>query len=77
MIAPDVTLDVTGLVCPGPVIEARRLFNSLALGQVMKLISTCGSAREEVGTWCAATGNQLLDTRQTGPDAWAFFIRKG
>jgi TusA-related sulfurtransferase len=76
-IAANVTLDVTGLVCPGPVIEARRIFNTLFRGQVMKLVSTCPSARDEVGTWCAATGNALLDTQETGPGVWAFFIRKG
>lgn len=76
-ITPDVTLDVTGLVCPGPVIEAKRIFNTMHRGQIMKLVSTCSSTRDEVGTWCAATGNVLLDTQETGPGVWTFFIRKG
>ncbi|BCB27409.1 hypothetical protein SKTS_22950 [Sulfurimicrobium lacus] len=74
---PHVTLDVTGMVCPGPVIEARRFFNTMVQGQIMKLVSTCSSTRDEVGTWCAATGNVLLDTLETGPGVWTFFIRKG
>lgn len=76
-IAPNVTLDVTGLVCPGPVIEARKIFNTMSRGQIMKLVSTCPSTRDEVGTWCAATGNVLLDTQETGPGTWTFFLRKG
>lgn len=76
-IAPNVTLDVTGLICPGPVIEARKIFNTMSQGQIMKLVSTCPSTRDEVGTWCAATGNVLLETQETGPGAWIFFIRKG
>lgn len=76
-IASNVTLDVTGLVCPGPVIEARKIFNTMAQGQIMKLVSTCPATRDEVGTWCAATGNVLLETLETGPGVWAFFIRKG
>ena len=76
-IIPNVTLDVTGLVCPGPVIEAKKIFNTMFQGQVMKLVSTCPSTRDEVGTWCAATGNALLDTQETGPGTWTFFIRKG
>ncbi len=75
--APDVTLDVTGLVCPGPVVEAKKIFNAMAPGQVMKLVSTCTSAQDEVGTWCAATGNALLDVQETEPSVWAFLIRKG
>ena len=76
-IAPDVTLDVTGLVCPGPVIEARKIFNTMSRGQIMKLVSTCPSTLDEVGTWCTATGNVLLETQEIGLDTWAFFLRKG
>ena len=76
-IAPDATLDVTGLVCPGPVIEARKIFNTMSRGQIMKLVSTCPSTLDEVGTWCAATGNVLLETQETGPDTWACRRREG
>jgi len=76
-IAPDATLDVTGLVCPGPVIEARKIFNTMSRGQIMELVSTCPSTLDEVGTWCAATGNVLLEIQETGPGTWAFFLRKG
>lgn len=76
-IVPNVTLDVTGLVCPGPVIEARKIFNTMSQGQIMKLVSTCPSTRDEVGTWCVATGNVLLETQETRPGTWTFFIRKG
>lgn len=76
-IAPNVTLDVTGQNCPGPVIEARKIFNTMSKGQVMKLVSSCPSTRDEVGTWCAVTGNVLMETQETGPGAWTFFIRKG
>ena len=76
-IIANVTLDVTGLVCPGPVIETKRIFNTMQLGETMKLVSTCPSTRDEVGTWCAATGNVLLDTQETGPGVWTFFIRRG
>ena len=79
-LTPHVTLDVTGLVCPWPVIEAKRFFNTMTQGQIMKLVSTCNSTRDEVGTWCASTGNILLEiseTLDTGQSAWIFFIRKG
>lgn len=76
-IVANVTLDVTGLVCPGPVIEARKIFNTMNAGGVMKLVSSCPSSRDEVATWCASTGNALLDSQQSGPGVWSFFIRKG
>lgn len=76
-IVANVTLDVSGLVCPGPVIEAKRIFGNMFPGQIMKLVSTCTSSRGEVVTWCSATGNSLLDTRESWPLTWTFLIRKG
>lgn len=76
-ITANVILDVTGLICPGPVIEAKKFFNTMRPGEIMKLVSTCSSSRDEVGTWCAATGNELLDTQEIEPGVWTFFIRKG
>jgi TusA-related sulfurtransferase len=49
----------------------------MSQGQIMKLVSTCPSTKDEVGTWCAATGNVLLETQETGPGTRTFFIRKG
>lgn len=72
-----VTLDVTGMVCPWPIIEARRFFNTMTQGQIMKLVSTCNSTRDEILTWCNSTGNALLETIETGRGPWTFFIRKG
>ncbi len=76
-IIPNMTLDVTGLVCPGPVIEAKRIFNTMSEGEIMKLVSTCSSAKDEIGAWCTATKNVLLDTHESGPGVWNFFIRRG
>lgn len=76
-IIPNMTLDVTGLVCPGPVIEAKKMFNTMGAGEIMKLVSTCPSAKDEVGTWCTATRNVLLDTQESGSGVWTFFICKG
>ncbi len=76
-LVPNVTLDTSGLVCPGPVVEAKRIFNAMNAGEIMKLVSTCPSAKDEVATWCAATQNTLMETHKIGSETWAFFIRRG
>ena len=76
-IAADATLDVSGKSCPTPVIEASRMLGRMLWGQVVKLVSTCPASRDEVGAWCAATGNVLLKSQQTHPGQWTFFLRKG
>lgn len=71
------TLDVSGKPCPTPVIEASRVLGRMLWGQVVKLVSTCPASRDEIGAWCAATGNVLLQSQQTHPGQWTFFLRKG
>lgn len=76
-IVPHVTLDMTGLICPGPIIEAKQIIDTMESRKIMKLVSTCSSTKDDVETWCTATGNVLLSTQETEPGVWAFFIRKG
>jgi tRNA 2-thiouridine synthesizing protein A len=76
-ISADVTLDLKGMVCPGPVIEAKKILGAMQAEEVMKLVSTCQAARDEVKTWCGASGSTLLDTLEVDPGVWEFYIRKG
>ncbi len=72
----NVTLDVRGAICPGPVIEAHRILLGMQEGEVLKLISNCSASHDEVGSWTAATGHELLDTRQTDRNTKEFYVRK-
>lgn len=76
-IAADTTLDLSGKSCPAPVIEASRVLSRMLWGQIVKLVSTCPASREEIGAWCAATGNVLLKSHESRPGQWTFFLRKG
>jgi len=76
-ISAHATLDLRGLVCPGPVIEAKKILGAMQAGEVMKLVSTCQAARDEVKTWCSVSGSNLLETLEVDPGVWEFYIRKG
>lgn len=76
-IAAHVTLDLRGLVCPGPVVEAKKILGAMQADEVMKLVSSCQAARDEVKTWCGVSGNTLLETLEVDPGVWEFYIRKG
>lgn len=75
-IVANVSLDVRGLHCPGPVVEAKRILDGMRPGEIMKLVSNCTASKDEVGTWCRATGYSLLQTATIHPKGWEFFIRK-
>ncbi|MDA8364726.1 MAG: sulfurtransferase TusA family protein [Gammaproteobacteria bacterium] len=72
----NVSLDVRGLHCPGPVVEAKLILDGMRPGEIMKLVSNCSASKDEVDAWCRATGYSLLQITPIQPKGWAFFIRK-
>jgi tRNA 2-thiouridine synthesizing protein A len=72
---PDLVVDARGLVCPLPVLRARKAIKSLALGEILEIHATDPASRLDVPHFCDATGNELLETRQEG-DVLIFRIRK-
>jgi tRNA 2-thiouridine synthesizing protein A len=72
---PDLVVDARGLVCPLPVLRARKAIKSLALGEILEIHATDPASRLDVPHFCDATGNELLETRKEG-DVLIFRIRK-
>src|SRR5512135_2563024 len=58
----NVTLDIGGAVCPGPIVEAKQLLNGMQNGEVLKLVSDCPGVQSDIGGWASATGMTLLET---------------
>jgi TusA-related sulfurtransferase len=73
----NVTLDIRGAVCPGPIVEAKRLLNGMQSGEVLKLVSDCPGVKSDMDGWTSATGMTLLETIEEGAGVIEFFIRKG
>jgi TusA-related sulfurtransferase len=73
----NVTLDIRGAVCPGPIVEAKKLLNGMQDGEVLKLVSDCPGTRTDIDGWASATGMTLLETIEEGAGVVEFFIRKG
>lgn len=69
-------LDATGLLCPLPVLKARKAMKALAPGDVLELRATDAAARRDVPAFCEAAGHILLETRQEG-EILTFRIEKG
>ena len=72
-----VTLDICGAVCPGPIVEAKKLLNGMRPGEILKLVSDCPGVQSDIGGWASATGMTLLDTVGAGTGVHEFYIRKG
>lgn len=71
------TLDMRGVTCPGPILEARLVLERMKPGEVLRLVSNCPASRDEVKTWTASMRHELLETRELGAGEWEFFLRRG
>ena len=73
----NVTLDIRGVVCPGPIIEAKKLLNDMKAGEILKLVSDCPGVQSDIGGWASATGMTMLENIEVSAGVYEFFIRKG
>lgn len=55
-------LDARDLICPIPVLKARKALNSLPPGAVLEVLATDPAAPKDFAAFCEATGNRLLET---------------
>ena len=73
----NVTLDIRGAVCPGPIVEAKKLLNGMQAGEVLRLVSDCPGVQSDIGGWASATGMTVLETVEAESGVHEFYIRKG
>jgi TusA-related sulfurtransferase len=74
--AANVTLDIRGVSCPGPIIEAKKLLDGMKRGEVLLLVSNCPGSSDDVNSWTKSTGLELLAKQEVAPGNFEFFIRK-
>ena len=67
-----ITLDLTGLKCPLPVLKARRQIGQMAASAVLVVMADDPAAPLDFEHFCHAGGHQLLESTQ---DDGVFVIR--
>lgn len=69
-------LDIRGVSCPGPIVEAKKLLGSMKSGETLALISNCPGVADDIADWCRVTGHRLLATDEIGPGEFEFRLQK-
>lgn len=69
------TLDATGLLCPLPVLKARKRLQSLASGDRLTVLADDPAAIVDVPHYCAEAGHELVSSDLSG-DIQTYVIRK-
>ncbi|MFK7744381.1 MAG: sulfurtransferase TusA family protein [Roseobacter sp.] len=68
-------LDATGLLCPLPVLKARKRLQALAAGDVLTVLADDPAAIIDVPHFCAEAGHDLVSADHDGPTQ-TYVIRK-
>lgn len=72
----DVEIDCAGLLCPLPVLRARKRLMAMAVGEVLKVVATDRMAEIDLPHFCAEAGHDYLGAFPEGK-ATAHFLRRG
>jgi len=58
----DVLLDVTGLICPMPLLKAKRALNAMEIGQTLRILATDRTSQRDFITFSEQSGHQLISS---------------
>ena len=73
----NVILDIRGVHCPGPIVEAKKLLNGMNTGEILKLISNCPGIRSDITDWADTTGVKIISSEESAVGEFEFFLQKG
>jgi tRNA 2-thiouridine synthesizing protein A len=71
----DVELDVRELVCPLPILRAKKSLATMQSGQILKVVATDKKSPDDFAQFCKQTGNELLASEVSG-DEFVFLLRR-
>lgn len=60
----NIQLDATGLLCPLPVLKARKRLSAMKSGDVLEMLADDPAAVVDVPHFCAEAGHELLETSE-------------
>jgi tRNA 2-thiouridine synthesizing protein A len=60
-IVPDKSIDCIGFFCPIPILKTREAMKSLAVGQILAMLSDDPSSDPDMKSWAQRTGNELFE----------------
>lgn len=74
---PGVEIDATGLLCPLPVLRARKALARLPAGALLRVLADDPAARIDMPHFCAEAGHALVAEEDLGDGRRAYVIRRG
>jgi cysteine desulfurase len=74
-VSVDLVLDCLGRSCPVPVIELARVLPSIAIGQLIEVLSDDPAARHDIPAWCRMRNQEYVGEQPRDVGA-AYIVRR-
>jgi TusA-related sulfurtransferase len=71
----DKELDTRGLLCPLPILKAKKALAEMLSGQVLKVVATDPGSMRDFQAFARQTGNELVEQAAQG-DEFTHFLRR-
>ena len=72
---PQLELDCRGMNCPLPILQTKKAIDSLASGDILKMISSDPGSVPDISAFSRRTGHLIVEQSEGGGE-YVFFIRK-
>jgi tRNA 2-thiouridine synthesizing protein A len=72
----ETLLDTQGLLCPLPILKAKRTLNGLPAGALLRVLATDPVTRRDFPAFCRQTGHELVEAVEPEAGIYGFLIRK-
>ena len=69
-------LEVMGMVCPFPLVEAKKVIEEISSGEELIINFDCTQGTESIPRWAAEAGHVVTNYEQVGEAAWTITIQK-
>ncbi|MCM3127491.1 MULTISPECIES: sulfurtransferase TusA family protein [unclassified Paenibacillus] len=69
-------LQVLGMVCPFPLIEAKEAIKTLNSGDELVIDFDCTQATESIPRWAAEDGHTISNYEQLDDASWTITVKK-
>lgn len=73
---PNVTLDMRGVSCPGPILEAKKMLDDMKSGEMLMLVSNCPGTPADIDAWVKNTALELVNRVEVARGSFEFYLRK-
>ncbi len=58
----NVIVDATGLICPMPLLKAKRALNAMEVGETLLILATDHTSHQDFVTFSKQSGHQLISS---------------